>query len=200
MMTVRVQSVFDCPPEKVWGALQTSALHREVIWPMMRLRSLDPTGASERWIEGGHDAIHPQLGTFEDFQVLLSEARNLDLEIALDRRMRADDWLRAGTDVGGTQLTEQHTIDQQRVPVASAARRPYAAEAGRRLSHGRHPAGALQDLGVDVNRDCEGQTHSHSARVGFDGLIDKITDLGKLLDLRELAIHLFAGQSQDGAI
>jgi starch synthase (maltosyl-transferring) len=39
--------------------------------------------------EGGHDAIHPQLGTFEDFQVLLSEARNLDLEIALDFAIQA---------------------------------------------------------------------------------------------------------------
>ena len=52
MMTVRVQSVFDCPPEKVWAALQTSALHREVIRPLMRFRSLDPTGASERWTQG----------------------------------------------------------------------------------------------------------------------------------------------------
>ena len=39
--------------------------------------------------EGGHDAIHPALGTFEDFQVLLSEARKLDLEIALDFAIQA---------------------------------------------------------------------------------------------------------------
>jgi starch synthase (maltosyl-transferring) len=39
--------------------------------------------------EGGHDAIHPELGTFEDFQVLLSEARKLDLEIALDFAIQA---------------------------------------------------------------------------------------------------------------
>jgi starch synthase (maltosyl-transferring) len=34
--------------------------------------------------EGGHDAIHPQLGTFADFERLASEARAHDLEIALD--------------------------------------------------------------------------------------------------------------------
>ena len=39
--------------------------------------------------EGGHDAIHPSLGTFEDFQGLLSEARKLDLEIALDFAIQA---------------------------------------------------------------------------------------------------------------
>jgi starch synthase (maltosyl-transferring) len=39
--------------------------------------------------EGGHDAIHPELGTFEDFQALLSEARKLGLEIALDFAIQA---------------------------------------------------------------------------------------------------------------
>jgi starch synthase (maltosyl-transferring) len=34
--------------------------------------------------DGGHDAIHPALGTFEDFERLLGEARRLDLEVALD--------------------------------------------------------------------------------------------------------------------
>ena len=52
MMTVRVQSVFDCPPEKVWAELQTSALLREVIRPLMRFRSLDPPGVPERWTQG----------------------------------------------------------------------------------------------------------------------------------------------------
>jgi starch synthase (maltosyl-transferring) len=35
-------------------------------------------------VEGGHDAIHPQLGTLEDFQQLLAKAREHGLEIALD--------------------------------------------------------------------------------------------------------------------
>src|SRR5690606_15444014 len=34
--------------------------------------------------EGGHDAIHPQLGTLEDFRALVAAAREHGLEIALD--------------------------------------------------------------------------------------------------------------------
>ncbi|GAA3839410.1 alpha-1,4-glucan--maltose-1-phosphate maltosyltransferase [Sphaerisporangium flaviroseum] len=34
--------------------------------------------------DGGHDAIHPDLGTFEDFDVFVRRARGLGLEIALD--------------------------------------------------------------------------------------------------------------------
>ncbi|GAC69140.1 maltotransferase domain-containing protein [Gordonia soli] len=34
--------------------------------------------------EGGHDAIHPRLGTEEDFAHFVSRARELDLEVALD--------------------------------------------------------------------------------------------------------------------
>jgi hypothetical protein len=51
-MTARVQSVFDCPPEKVWAELQTSALHREIIRPLIRFSSLDIPGTSERWTQG----------------------------------------------------------------------------------------------------------------------------------------------------
>jgi starch synthase (maltosyl-transferring) len=51
--------------------------------------------------DGGHDAIHPALGTFEDFQGLLSEARKLDLEIALDFAIQASPdhpWLKQHPD------------------------------------------------------------------------------------------------------
>ncbi|MFD6416655.1 maltotransferase domain-containing protein [Streptomyces sp. NPDC060194] len=34
--------------------------------------------------DGGHDAIHPELGTFEDFDAFVARARDLGLEIALD--------------------------------------------------------------------------------------------------------------------
>jgi starch synthase (maltosyl-transferring) len=34
--------------------------------------------------EGGHDAVHPTLGTLEDFQALLDAMRKYDLEVALD--------------------------------------------------------------------------------------------------------------------
>jgi starch synthase (maltosyl-transferring) len=33
---------------------------------------------------GGHDAIHPDLGTFEDFDFLVARARELGMEVALD--------------------------------------------------------------------------------------------------------------------
>jgi starch synthase (maltosyl-transferring) len=39
--------------------------------------------------EGGHDAIHPDLGTFEDFDAFVARARELDLEIALDIALQA---------------------------------------------------------------------------------------------------------------
>ena len=34
--------------------------------------------------EGGHDAIHPELGTFEDFDFFVARAKELGLEVALD--------------------------------------------------------------------------------------------------------------------
>lgn len=34
--------------------------------------------------EGGHDAIHPQLGTLEDFEYFVGRARELGMEVALD--------------------------------------------------------------------------------------------------------------------
>jgi starch synthase (maltosyl-transferring) len=34
--------------------------------------------------EGGHDAVHPELGTIEDFDRLVADARGLDMDIALD--------------------------------------------------------------------------------------------------------------------
>ncbi len=34
--------------------------------------------------EGGHDAVHPELGTLADFEAFVAEARRLGLEVALD--------------------------------------------------------------------------------------------------------------------
>ena len=34
--------------------------------------------------EGGHDAIHPELGTMEDFDAFVARAKELDLEVAMD--------------------------------------------------------------------------------------------------------------------
>ncbi|RSZ66149.1 DUF3416 domain-containing protein [Corynebacterium hylobatis] len=39
--------------------------------------------------DGGHDAVHPELGTVEDFQALLTRAEELGLEIALDLALQA---------------------------------------------------------------------------------------------------------------
>ncbi|MBT9370937.1 maltotransferase domain-containing protein [Rhizobium sp. CSW-27] len=39
--------------------------------------------------EGGHDAIHPELGTFEDFRRLVDAAKEHGLEIALDLAIQA---------------------------------------------------------------------------------------------------------------
>jgi starch synthase (maltosyl-transferring) len=39
--------------------------------------------------EGGHDAIHPDLGTMEDFDAFVARARELGLEVALDLALQA---------------------------------------------------------------------------------------------------------------
>lgn len=38
---------------------------------------------------GGHDAVHPDLGTIEDFDAFVTRARELDLEVALDLALQA---------------------------------------------------------------------------------------------------------------
>ncbi|WP_295851955.1 alpha-1,4-glucan--maltose-1-phosphate maltosyltransferase [Tardiphaga sp.] len=35
-------------------------------------------------IEGGHDALHPQLGTMEDFHAFIAACKELDMEVAID--------------------------------------------------------------------------------------------------------------------
>ncbi|TKV27472.1 alpha-1,4-glucan--maltose-1-phosphate maltosyltransferase [Arthrobacter sp. NamB2] len=39
--------------------------------------------------DGGHDAIHPDLGTFEDFDAFVARASELNLEVALDLALQA---------------------------------------------------------------------------------------------------------------
>ncbi len=39
--------------------------------------------------EGGHDALHPELGTVDDFKALLERAKELNLEVALDLALQA---------------------------------------------------------------------------------------------------------------
>ncbi len=39
--------------------------------------------------DGGHDSVHPDLGTFEDFDAFVAEARRVGLEVALDIALQA---------------------------------------------------------------------------------------------------------------
>jgi starch synthase (maltosyl-transferring) len=39
--------------------------------------------------EGGHDAIHPELGTFDDFDAFVARAREVGLEVAIDLALQA---------------------------------------------------------------------------------------------------------------
>jgi starch synthase (maltosyl-transferring) len=39
--------------------------------------------------EGGHDAIHPELGTFEDFDAFVARTQELGMEVALDLALQA---------------------------------------------------------------------------------------------------------------
>ncbi|MFC6355271.1 alpha-1,4-glucan--maltose-1-phosphate maltosyltransferase [Luethyella okanaganae] len=39
--------------------------------------------------EGGHDAIHPELGTFEDFRYFVGKAKDAGIEIAIDLALQA---------------------------------------------------------------------------------------------------------------
>lgn len=51
--------------------------------------------------EGGHDAVHPELGSLEDFRALVNAAREHDLEIALDFAIQCSPdhpWLREHPD------------------------------------------------------------------------------------------------------
>lgn len=53
----------------------------------------DPNDPGSPWAigaaEGGHDAIHPDLGTLDDFETFVSKARSLDMEVALDFALQA---------------------------------------------------------------------------------------------------------------
>lgn len=47
--------------------------------------------------DGGHDAVHPELGTLDDFEALVTTARRLNIEIALDIAVQCSPdhpWLR----------------------------------------------------------------------------------------------------------
>jgi starch synthase (maltosyl-transferring) len=100
--------------EPVSGTLRTAARRLEAIagmgFDVVYLPPLHPIGTAFRkgrnntleakagdpgspWAigspEGGHDAIHPDLGTFADFDAFVARARELGLEVAIDLALNA---------------------------------------------------------------------------------------------------------------
>jgi hypothetical protein len=51
-MKVYLESVLDCPAEKIWDEVQKSSLLLEVIHPLARIVPVDAPEFPERWIEG----------------------------------------------------------------------------------------------------------------------------------------------------
>ena len=51
-MKVYVESIFDCPPDRVWAELQSPSLLIEVMQPLARVRPVEPAVFPERWEEG----------------------------------------------------------------------------------------------------------------------------------------------------
>ncbi|WP_409329820.1 alpha-1,4-glucan--maltose-1-phosphate maltosyltransferase [Trujillonella humicola] len=55
--------------------------------------SPEPDDVGSPWAigsaEGGHDAVHPQLGTMEDFRAFVDRTRELGMEVALDFALQA---------------------------------------------------------------------------------------------------------------
>ena len=100
--------------EPISGTFRTAARRREAIADMgfdvVYLPPIHPIGSTFRkgrnntleakpsdpgspWAigapEGGHDSIHPDLGTFGDFDAFVARARELDLEVAIDLALQA---------------------------------------------------------------------------------------------------------------
>ncbi|HEX9039670.1 MAG TPA: alpha-1,4-glucan--maltose-1-phosphate maltosyltransferase [Trebonia sp.] len=100
--------------EPVSGTLRTAARRLEAIagmgFDVVYLPPIHPIGTTFRkgrnntlearpgdpgspWAigaaDGGHDAIHPDLGTFDDFDAFVARARELGMEVALDLALNA---------------------------------------------------------------------------------------------------------------
>src|SRR3712207_961969 len=64
-----------------------------VTYPGGNPNEVGPDDVGSPWAigsdEGGHDAIHPQLGTMEDFRAFVDRTRELGMEVALDFALQA---------------------------------------------------------------------------------------------------------------
>ena len=86
--------------------------------------------------EGGHDAVHPDLGTIADFEHMVATARNLGIEIALDLALQCSpdhpyvrehpEWFRHRPD-GSIQYAENPPKKYQDIyPLATFSKRNHA--------------------------------------------------------------------------
>jgi starch synthase (maltosyl-transferring) len=104
----------------------------------------DPDDPGSPWAigsaEGGHTAIHPQLGTIEDFRALVSACRDHGLELALDIAFQCSpdhpwvrehpEWFRSART--GRSSTRRTRPRSTRTSTRSTSRRPTRRGCGRR--------------------------------------------------------------------
>jgi hypothetical protein len=57
-----------------------------------------------------------------------------------------------------------------------------------------------QHVGIDVNRNSEAEPHVHPGRIGLDGRVDEVRELGEVDDFVEALLDLSAGESQHDAV
>ena len=57
-----------------------------------------------------------------------------------------------------------------------------------------------QDIRVDIRDDCKGESHEHAAGIGFQRLVDKLTDVGKGHDVLVSRLNLRGRKAQYGRI
>ena len=60
-MKVHVESVLDCPPQKIWAALTHSASFLRVIKPIVSVKPLSPSQHPKKWQEDSAVFIKPYL-------------------------------------------------------------------------------------------------------------------------------------------
>jgi hypothetical protein len=47
-----VQTILDCPADRVWATVQTSSLLLDVMWPLIQMEPIGAEAFPERWTEG----------------------------------------------------------------------------------------------------------------------------------------------------
>ncbi len=114
--------------------------------------------------DGGHDAIHPDLGTFEDFDAFVARAGELGLEVALDLALQCA----PGPPLGHLPPGVVHHPGRRhhRLRGEPAEEVPgHLPGQLRQRPHGHLPRGAARGPAVDVARraDLPGRQPAHQA-------------------------------------